>query len=111
MLARLPGERLGPNSRTRARSGTSAPRSRKVSWWLAPRRRSAREGQVRDPARGDLRRHGVAVLDAAQVVPQPDAAAEQDRDDGYVEPFDEALLEELADHRRASADPHVRAAG
>jgi hypothetical protein len=33
---------------------------------------------VRCPARGDFRRHAVAVLEPAEVVPEADAAAEQD---------------------------------
>ena len=65
---------------------------------------------MRDPARGALRRHAVAVLEPAEVVPEPDAAAEQDRDDGDVEPVDEPGLEELAHDGRAAADPHVLAA-
>jgi hypothetical protein len=38
-----------------------------------------------------------------------DAAAEQDGDDGHVEPVDESGLEELAHNGCAAADPHVLA--
>src|SRR4051794_2604265 len=63
---------------------------------------------------GDAARRGVdldreAVLEAAEALPEGDPAAEGDRHDRQVHEVDQIGLEELADHRGASADPDVAA--
>ena len=50
------------------------------------------------------------LLQALEPVPEPLAAAEHDRDDDDVQVVDQVGGEELADRRRAAADPDVEAA-
>src|SRR6185437_1204987 len=54
--------------------------------------------------------HVVLLLQMFKTVPEPNAAAEQDRDLHDVQMVDEPGGEELADHRRATADADVLAA-
>src|SRR4051795_1732262 len=59
--------------------------------------------------RGRLDR--VVALEGLQLVPEADAAAEEDRDDHDVHLVDEPGGQELADQRRTAADPDVHPAG
>ncbi|MCT6839582.1 MAG: hypothetical protein M3036_18210, partial [Bifidobacteriales bacterium] len=52
----------------------------------------------------------VARFQAAQIVPQADAAPEQDRSDRNVKTIDKARLEEVANDSRTTANPHIFAA-
>ena len=71
---------------------------------------SAGEGEM-DDAAGRHRLDGVVLLQRLQTVPQPDTAAEQDRDLHDVQVVDEAGGQEVADHGRAPADADVGAGG
>src|SRR5215218_2278520 len=53
----------------------------------------------------------VVLLEALQSVPEPHSPAEQDRDHRDVRVVDESGREEIADHRGASAETYVLAAG
>src|SRR5918992_2969148 len=70
-------------------------------------RPSSSEGEMGDAARRRDRLHVVLLLKRLQTVPQPDAAAEQDRDLHDMQMVDEPGGEELAQHRRAPTDADV----
>src|SRR5215467_16275965 len=67
------------------------------------------EHEMDRSALGELSRDPVVGLEAAQIVPEPDAAPEEYRCDGDVELVDEAGLEEVAHRGGPAADPDVLA--
>ena len=58
-----------------------------------------------------LARDLVARLEAAQVVPEPDTAPEDDRSNGGVQLVNEAGLEEVARDADSTADPNILPTG
>lgn len=60
-----------------------------------------------DAARRRHRLHVVLLPEPLQTIPEPDAAADQDRDKHDTQVVDEPGGEELAEHRRAPADTDV----
>src|SRR5579875_612819 len=74
-------------------------------------RASPGEGEVGDAAGGRHRLHAVLLLQRLQAIPQPDTAAEEDRDLDDMQVVDEPGGEELTQRRRAAPDVDVLAGG
>src|SRR6185437_10093238 len=93
--------------------GAQAVPSALASWcatWVEPSS-LGRERQMGDARGRRDRLDVVCLLQRLQAVPEPDTAAEDDRDLYQVHVVDQPLREEVAYHGGAAAEAHVLAVG